>query len=510
VTWTLALIVLAGLVMRVWFLIVYHPALIGVSDTANYLIAAQTKLFYDPDRVAGYVLFLRLLHLVWPRLIVVAIVQHALGLVGGVLLFDAVRRARLPRALGLVPAAVVILSGYMLILEHAVLTDAPFIFLVELSIWLTVRAWRGSRWWSFATGLCLGVATVDRTVGLELLPVALGCLVLAPDEELTRRTAPDRADSRNPDFADRPTRVGPAVRRFLSSHRVACWRAGALAVGVVGALLAMLPFLIAHDVKTGVFNFTSDGNLALYGRVAPWADCTKFTPPPGTSALCPRQPVSQRLGAGYWKFEAPYPITTITGWYQQTPAGNAKMGAFAEAAIEGEPLTYLEYVARGLARVVDPSFSESPNPAIGNAAAGDTEEQSVAEMFNPVGSVGKEPIVAAYYKASKLHMGDASWIVSWASDTRLVGPAMVVVLLLALASPFLAKRLPRRFALLGVAYSFVLIVGPNLVADYDYRYAAPAFGPLSAAAAIGAYELARRMHRRLRGGEQGQPADGVG
>jgi len=180
VTWALALIVLAGAAMRVYFLIIYHPGLIGVSDTANYLIASHGPLFFDPDRVAGYPILLRLLRLLWPRLILVTIIQHALGLIGGVLMFDAVQRARLPRALGLIPAAVVILSGYELIVEHAILTDAVFIFLVELSLWCIVRTWLSTRWWALATGLSLGLATIDRTVGLELLPVALICLCLGP------------------------------------------------------------------------------------------------------------------------------------------------------------------------------------------------------------------------------------------------------------------------------------------------------------------------------------------
>jgi hypothetical protein len=489
VRWTLVLILLAGAVIRIYFVVVYHPALIGVSDTANYLIAAHTGLFWDPDRVAGYVLFLRLLHFIWPRLILVSITQHILGLVGAALLFDTVRRARVPRGLGLVPAAFVSLSGYELILEHAVLTDATFIFLVYLSLWCIVRTWTDGRWWALAAGVSLGLATDDRTVGLLLLPVALVCLCIAPPAEINRLL-----DSRPPSGRGSDS----SIRQLILSHRVAWWRTSSLVAGLLGSMLVILPFLIAHDQKTGVFNFTTSGDIALYGRVAPWADCSKFTPPRGTSELCPKEPVYQRPGGNYWMYIAPPPINKITGFAEQTAANSAKMESFAKAAIEGEPLTYLKYVARDFVRVIDPSFSESPNPAVGNSGSGFDEAGSAAAMFDLATSTPKQAIVDSYYQSSKLHPGGVSLFSDWGTDTQLEGPVMAVLLLLAFASPLLAKGLPRRFAWLMVITTVVLIAGPIIVSDYDYRYSAPAFGPLTAAAAIGAYELWQRAAARIR------------
>jgi hypothetical protein len=496
VTWALAAIVLLGALMRLYFLIRWHPALIGYSDSANYMLAAQGSLFGDPVRVAGYVLLLRLLHLIWPHLILVTITQHLLGIASGLLLFDAVRRAKAPRGLGLVPAAVVILGGSELLLEHTILTDTLFIFLTDLGLWCVVRTWRGSRWWALAAGLSFGASTVERTVGLELLPFALACLCIAPAGEIGGRV----------ELAPRwGRRVAKAAKvdRLLTEHAVACWRAGALSAGVAGALLVIVPFLAAHEASTGVFNFTSEGNLDLYGRVAPWADCTKFTPPPGTANLCIEQPVSQRPGSQVWEFSASSPVTRV---YDQAlqPGENAKLGAFAEAAIEGQPLTYLKYVARDLVRVVDPSSSESPNPAVGNQGAGYSPAGNVSFYFNPVTSAGAENIVKSYYRSSALRAGNVNVLRSWERDTRLEGPAMALVLLLALLAPLLATGLPRRLAILLAVTSFVLIVGPILVLEYDYRFMIPAFGPLTACAAIGAYELSRRAGALARRREQAQ------
>ncbi len=369
----LVVIVVLGVILRVWFLIAWRPALLGYPDGDNYMLAAHGVLFSDPVRVAGYVLFLRFLHLIWPHLILVPFTQHVSGLASGLLLYDALRRARAPRGLGLAPAAVVILGGFELMLEHEVLTDSSFIFLVDLSVWFIVRAWRGSWWWALAAGISLGMAVDDRTVGLELLPFMVMCLCIAPAAELTARVPSTLRHGRGVARA-----LG--VEALLAAHPVARWRAGVVVVAVAGALMPITVFLVAHETQTGVFNFTSDGNLQLYGRVSAWADCKKFTPPPGTADLCIKEPVSERPGYNYWEYTAASPIRSAFGT-NLTPADGARMGAFAEAAIEGQPFTYLKYVLRDLARVVDPSFPASPYPRIGNFGDGHGPGANVYDYF---------------------------------------------------------------------------------------------------------------------------------
>jgi hypothetical protein len=487
VSWALALIVVLGIGIRVYLLAVYQPAFIGFADSANYILAAHGNLFYDPNRVAGYVLFLRILHLLQPTLLFVVIVQHVLGIVAALLLFDSVRRIGFPRPLGLVPAAVLLLTGYFVLLEHAVLTDSSFIFLVSLSLWLTVRAWRGSAWWAMAAGMCLGVATDDRTVGLELLPVALLALALVPRAEIERRRA--RRAPRSP---------GGGVAGVLNDHPILVARTRAVSAGIVGCMLVTLPLVIAHDAQTGVFNFTTEAGLPLYGRVAPWVDCTKFTPPRGTAALCPRGPASQRLGPNYWDFAAASPLQPVKQFIDPTAARAAEVTAFAEAAVEAQPWTYLEYVGRSLVRIVDPSFLESPYPRIGNAYWGPTEQQSTQAILDPAASVSREQIVTTYYHGSAFHFSGATPIVDLASDTAFVGPEMAIALILAALAPLVTRGLERRFVLLADAYTLVLLIGPVLVNEYDYRYVAPALGTLTAAAAAGGYGLWQRSRGPMR------------
>jgi hypothetical protein len=98
----LAVLLGVGLLMRVYFLFVWSPAITGYSDSGIYFqdaawgaideLGGVVSLWTDPIRTVGYSMFLRLLHEIAPHLILVIIVQHALGLLAAVLLFLAVRR----------------------------------------------------------------------------------------------------------------------------------------------------------------------------------------------------------------------------------------------------------------------------------------------------------------------------------------------------------------------------------------------------------------------------------
>ncbi len=494
--WALAAITLLGALLRLFFLYRYRPALLGFPDSVVYVIDAHQGLFADPLRVSGYALFLRLLHAISPHLILVTIVQHGLGLASGLLLFDAVRRAGAPIGLGLVPAAVVMLGGSELMLEHALLTDSLFIFFTDLSLWFVVRAWGGSAWWALGVGVSMGCATIDRTVGLELLPFMLACLLLVPGSRLRGRTTMGSERSAGaPWFA--------ALRRLRMRHPVAVWRLGALLIGVVGSLVVIFPFLYAHNEDTGGYEFALTSYFDLYGRVAPWAECSKFTPPPGTAKLCIDTPVSQRQGVNAWEFLGSSPAVQAYGspeWYGPPPQKdeNAQLRSFAIAAIEGQPLTYLHYVGRELVRVVDPTFSSSPYKNIGKAGYGETPEGLLEYYFNTSNLGNVELIINSYYHSPGVLQGNVNILKSWDRDTRIEGPFMAIVLILALLAPFLARDGPRRLAILCAIVSAVLILAPILVTQYDWRYMIPVFGPLTAGAAIGGFEIWRRVASRLR------------
>ncbi len=132
-------------------------------------------------------------------------------------------------------------------------------------------------------------------------------------------------------------------------------------------------YLHFHRQSQGYGGFTGAGYFDSYGRVAPFADCTKFKPPAGTAKLCIHIPPSQRPGHDVWEFTASSPAVQAYGEPDLTPAKpteNSELRAFSEAAVLGQPGTYLQFVARDLVRIVDPSFPSSPYGAAGPTGSG--------------------------------------------------------------------------------------------------------------------------------------------
>ena len=78
-------------------------------------------------------------------------------------------------------------------------------------------------------------------------------------------------------------------------------------------------------------------------------------------------------------------------------------------------------------------------------------------------------------------------------DTRIEGPLMALLLLLAFAAPIFTVGQERRAALLFLSATVVLLAGPVFLSEYDYRFTIPAFGPLAATAAIGAWAMFHRV-----------------
>jgi|HubBroStandDraft_2_1064218.scaffolds.fasta_scaffold00403_8 hypothetical protein len=455
----LALVFLAGLALRLYFRSQWRPALIGFPDSSIYIEDAITGIFNDPLRVGGYSEFLRLMHGIHPSLSFAILVQHLLGLASGLLLFGAVRRAGLSGWVALAPAAVVMLSGSEIFVEHAPLSEAVFIFLVDLGLYATVRAWR--RWaWALVAGLALGAATDVRSVGLVLMVVIILAALL---------TAP-----------------GAWRRRMLIGAAIA-----------LGAVAPVGGFLRAHEESQGYGGFTGAGYFDLYARVAPFADCSKFTPPKGTADLCIHVPRSQRPGHDFWEFSGSSPAVAAFGEGDDTapkPGENSQLRAFAEAAILGQPLEYLEYVGRDLVRIVDPSFPSSPFGNHGATATGygNTPQSLTGYYFNTSNIYALHLLLGTYYPGDGEVHKSMSFLLGYERDTRIEGPLMAVLLLLALAAPLLTAGRERRAALFFLIATAVLLLGPIFLSEYDYRFTIPAFGPLAATAAIGASAAIKR------------------
>jgi hypothetical protein len=465
----LAALLGVGLLLRVWFLLVWRPALTGYSDSGIYFIGGVKSVWWDLQRTVGYPMFLRVLHAISPHLILVTIVQHLLGLLTAVLLFGAVRRCGGPRWLGLVPAAIIALGGDQLFLEHAALSEAPFIFLLAAMLYCTVRAANGGAWWAAAAGLCAGLSVWDRAAAVVLVPIPALWLVFS---------------------ALRPTRR-------------------TLALGALSLLLSLASiggYVAWRESASGLHGLTTNSAWNLYGRVAPWADCTKFTPPRGTAGLCETiPPAERRLPSGAHTTDQTYiyglksPAQVLFGppfFASKYPHAMTLLKKWSVAAIEGQPLDYLHAVWLDLIRLIDTN-----RRSYGELSAG----QMIAFLlYGPDFHSGVNTFVRhwqdlLYPTDPPEYHGDIGPLKEWERLTRLVGVPMAILLLLCLAAPWLAiGRRPRAGATLFTLTALVLLVWPILTAGYDYRYVIPAFGPLGAAAALAGWGLAVRVGARWR------------
>jgi hypothetical protein len=264
-----------------------------------------------------------------------------------------------------------------------------------------------------------------------------------------------------------------------------------------------------HDASAGGFELTTNGAYILYGRVAPWADCRDFNPPRGTAILCQSIPPGHRPGAGVYMFGGS-PATAAFGLagLPLAPASAHKLQAFAVAAIEHQPLTYLWTIVEKFLRVV--------SPGVGTPGEGQTPTTFLPYITSPVQTALDAPIARAMYggRAEVTVASSARALKTYDSHTHVAGVFMAVLIVLAAVAPLVAPRHgPRRRALLVTMFAFAVLLAPLATVDYDYRYVIPATGPLAAAAAVGAAGLWRRWvmpaarrrgaDRRLAPGEPG-------
>jgi 4-amino-4-deoxy-L-arabinose transferase-like glycosyltransferase len=174
-----------GVGLRLLLIGAVSPAFTGFNDTSWYVIAARDDVFLNaavPGAYpwpAGYSAFLRFMHHFSGQLSFLVLFQHALGIGTALLLFAVVRRI-VSAAWGLVPAAVVLFAGPQLFLEHAVMAEALFAFLIAALIYCALRAYDGTPLlWAYAAGLLAAAAATVRLSGLTLIPTVVIWLALA-------------------------------------------------------------------------------------------------------------------------------------------------------------------------------------------------------------------------------------------------------------------------------------------------------------------------------------------
>jgi len=463
-------LLLAGAVLRLGIVAAWRPAFMGWPDAKSYLDVAHGELFSSPLRPAGYPAFLRLLDHLDLGISGIVLVNHALGLTTAVLLFAAVRRIGCPPVLALVPAAIVALNGDAIFLEHSPLSEPLYVFLTALGLYAATRTLDRTRLaWPALAGLALAAAATVRVVGLALLPVVGVWLLLASH--------------------------GPWRRRLLATGASAL-----AALAVLGGYYAL------EHRATGATGLSRAGVWHLYGRAAPFADCAKFTPPPGTELLCETTPRHQRSTSDAYIFNWWYsPAVRTFGYpFATTPERTAAVGQFARAAIVGQPLDYVSEVTQDMLRFVAP---ESVRGTSGGPSYADLAGPPI--LLNPLfGGEGMTSIRRHYgWKGTfRVDRGLLGLMRGYESVTRIQGPLMILLALLSIAGPLLTRGRGRAGALLFTLCAWTVLVAPVAALQFASRTAVPGFGVMGAAAAVGAWGCAMALRQRRHGASRDMTA----
>jgi hypothetical protein len=310
--WVAAILIAAGVVLRVLVQLAYRPALF-YQDTTRYLYHADGN---DP---AGYRVPLRAILLVG-NLDMVPLFQHLLGIGMAVALYCLLVRRGVARWLAALAIAPVLLDAYQLQLEQMIMPDVFFEALIVAG--LVVLLWRPAVTWriALAAGLLLGAAVPVRQVGEILLLPAL-CYVLL----------------------------------FTSGWRAKLSRAAVLCAAFAVPFLA---YCTTAYVVDGSFALSHTGVTTTYGRMAYAADCATLKLTAAERQLCPT-PAQQRLGPDGLLHDLNSPLKPV---YRRLPHAKASalVESFNEQVLRQQPDRVLESIGRdalklfAVTRVTDP------------------------------------------------------------------------------------------------------------------------------------------------------------
>ncbi len=425
-----ALLLAAGAFLRLLAMAGYPGVVWFPGDSYLYLGAAMRPV-PDLSKTVGYSFFLRAL-LPLHSLILVGLVQHLMGLTVAVLLYVLTRRAGVPGRWAALATAPVLLDGTEIELEHMVMAETLFTFLLMVAV--TLLLWRARPSWQacLAAGLLTGYAITVRSEGLPL-PLVLAAFLL--------------------------------VRR--AGWKPAAAVLAASAVPVAG-------YVLWFHGYTGTYGMTRSEGFYLWGRVSTFAECSQIRPPASERGLCLPQPPAQRLPPGQLIWLAPQVHQDLTG----SPVGKAndrRLRDFAVRAVLAQPLGYLHAVADGVVLAVDWHRISYPSEYTTSHYYFHLQPQVLPDNRAWIRGGTPAADAAAYGRApySRVFLPAALPIAAWERLVWTYGPVFGLIMLAGLAGVIRDRRRRGGPGLLPWAAAVVLLLFPIAVADFDYRYLLP-------------------------------------
>jgi hypothetical protein len=480
VHWQFAIVVAVAVLMRI-IVILGYPPILWFDDSYNYIYDAFTG---RPDviRANGYPFFLQLLlplHSTYP----IGLIQAAMGVAMGIVIYALLRRRGLPWWGAALAAVPVLFDSYQLHLEHMITSDVLFVFLVTVAIVILCWNDRPSVPVMAVAGLLIGYATLVRSVGEPLLVVALVAMLVR--------------------------RVG--------------WRR--VVTLLVAGIVPIAAYMVWFHSSTGKYGLTQSLGPFVYSRVSAFADCSKLDPPADLHFLCDKNPPQYRPPASQYIWaDNDLPINgqvTYTPLYNDkqigsdtgarfAPAVGKKEKQFAEFFIKKQPVTYLRVALKdvvhtfGWNREVDPggvyetangngpTFQFINRPALVHTIPWythpthlpGTPPQSFCDATCQQGDPQAGQIQAAERAFSGGGLGETRAVGPWYQILTfyqrifyLRGTLLALIVLAGLAGVLARWRRWGGLGLLPWLIGAVLIVLPAMTAGFSYRYvlaAAPA------------------------------------
>ena len=418
-----------------------YPPIFWFHDSYNYVTDAVTKV-PDVVRSNGYPFFLRAL-LPFHSLFLLASLQALMGLVMGAGIYAVLRRRGLPWWGATLCALPVLFDVFELQLEHMIMSDVLFVFLITIA--LVMVCWSDQPSWLTCgiVGLLIGYAALVRAVGEPLLIV---------------------------------------VAVLLLVRRVNWKRAGTL---LVVGLLPIVGYMAWYHSFYGQYALDGSSGTFLYSRVSSYAECSKMPDlPSDLRVLCDPKPPEQRANSQEYIWEIDTPMYEWTHGHNFSAKADRAAGRFAKQAILAQPVAYAKVV-----------FHDTMHTFTWDRTQSDVTGSGPSFKFRA--TVDGVPWWATFYpqfKSSLITYGSPDYgqpkvvqpwshlIIDYQKVFYLRGTMLGVILLVGLGGVLVRWRRWGGVTLLPWAIGVLLVVIPPLTAGFSYRYVLAAV-PVSCLAA---------------------------
>jgi hypothetical protein len=455
-------------------MVAYRPALF-FGDSWGYVTTAFSghtlgsgSPMLSNYRPSGYPLLIWLISGPGRDLVRVVTVQHAAGLLEGLLIYVGLIRSGVLRWVAAVASAMVLLDGYAIALEQYVMADTFFALTVLLAClllaWPSVSArsaagealvsWRRS----LVGGLLVAAATLGRLEGVFVIPIVIAYLWWL--------------------------RVG--------------WRS--LLACAIGVAIPLLAYASLESADFGTFGLSQWSGWTAYARVAGFADCNGAGIASAARPLCETR--AQRMShpdASIWYlFDSASPAIRMFGPISRSIAvqrhSDSVLGQFAMQIALHQPGKTLSAVSLDFLRFFEPGTAESGD-ASGATALPLTASAEYVDQFAQSHYVpGVRPTVAA----------PSGLLRSYRSVVHTPRPVLILLVLASIAAVALRLR-RRREVLLLTGSGLALLAGTAATAGFAQRYMLCAVPLLTIGGALALHDLFQHALARRAGTTHGPP-----